>query len=115
MRMSVRVVLALVGAMFFGCLLVGPSAASAAAAPLPVAAVDVHAMGLAPMAAPTPAAPTTSAPDINKEQQAADASEARTRLIMAVVCIVLLVIVYFGHKAKYKHLLRLRNLQNAKG
>ena len=36
------------------------------------------------------------------------------QLILGVICVVLLLIVYLGHRAKGKHVLRVKNLQNAK-
>jgi hypothetical protein len=61
--------------------------------------------------------PATTAPggttDFNQGNKAADAALARDKLIMVGASVVLLVIVYFGHKAKYKHLWRLRRPQKS--
>jgi cobalamin synthase len=111
MRVAVRVVLGVLAALLGSMLLLGVAAETAVAAPSPVGVVH-HVVAVAP---------TTSAPsagtgtNYNQGQQAADAALAKRKLIMAAICVVLLVIVYFGHRAKYKHVLRVKNLQNAKG
>jgi hypothetical protein len=79
----------------------------------------VHPAGLpAAAAAARAAAPTspTVSPttDFNKGQKDANAALAKRKLIVGIVCVVLLVIVYLGHRAKGKHVLRVKNLQNAK-
>ena len=48
------------------------------------------------------------------DRASADAAVAQRKLIMGGVCVGLLVIVYFGRRAKGKHILRVKNLQNAK-
>lgn len=110
MRMTVRVTLGVLAVMLGTLLTVGIVAAPANAASTPrVAAVHVvHAAG-AP-ATPTPTPQT----NYNKGQQQADAALARQKLIIGGVCVVLLVIVWIGHRAKGRHILRIRNLQNAK-
>jgi hypothetical protein len=105
MRMTVRVTLGVLTAVL---LLLG--AGTATAAPHPAVAVVSH---QAAAAAPTTTAPSPTT-DYNKGQQQANASLAQRKVIIGVVCLVLLVIVYFGRKAKGKHILRLKNLQNAK-
>jgi hypothetical protein len=54
-------------------------------------------------------APPTAGTDYNQAQQAADAALVRHKLILGGVSVLLLVIVYFGHRAKYKHVLSIRN------
>lgn len=127
MRLTVRVVTGVLAAVLGALLALGFAAGTAAAAEpahqlthvstqrvvavlLPGAAASVQPLKAAP------AAPVTTAPgtDYNKAQQQADSQLAKRKLIMAGVCVLLLVIVYFGHRAKYKHILRLKNLQNAK-
>ncbi|HVV22757.1 MAG TPA: hypothetical protein VHF06_25195 [Pseudonocardiaceae bacterium] len=110
MRVTIRVTLGLLTALLGAVLLLGLGSATAGAAPRPVAAVVTVQHEAA--AGPTTTAPPTT--DYNKGQQQADAALAKRKVIIAVVCIVLLVIVYFGRKAKGKHILRLKNLQNAK-
>jgi hypothetical protein len=129
MRMTVRVVLGAVTAVLGTLLLVGIAAGPAFAASGPVAGsgLVVASGSVAAAAAPyqvvgvrhlAAAAPTTAAPasgtNYNQGQQAANSALAKRKLIMAGICVVLLVIVYFGHRAKYKHILRVKNLQNAK-
>jgi hypothetical protein len=105
-------------AVVFGALF---TAGVATAAPAPVHSA-VHAPVVHSQVAaaspttpkPPPASSTTPTTDFNKGQQAADAALARRKLMMGIACVVLLVIVYFGHRAKYKHILRVKNLQNAK-
>jgi hypothetical protein len=106
MRMTIRVALGVVVAL----LLFGFAAGPAIAAPIATHAV-VHAAAAAPVT-PTPTGPGTV--NINQGQQAADAAVAKRKLIMGGVCVVLLVVVYFGRRAKGKHILRVKNLQNAK-
>jgi hypothetical protein len=120
MRMTVRVMLGVLVTGLLGVfLLVGIAAGPAGAAPAGVAAA-VPQVAAAPAGAPvlvpraaatTAAAPTT---DFNKGQQEADAAVAHRKLIIAIVCVVLLLIVWIGHRAKGKHILRVKNLQNAK-
>lgn len=112
MRWTVRVLLGVVTAVLGALLLFGLSAGVASAATQPVAAVHHSAVAAAP-ATTAPAAGTGT--NYNQGQQAADAALAKRKVIMGGVCVVLLVIVYFGHRAKYKHILRVKNLQNAKG
>ena len=130
MRMTVRVVLGAVTAVLGTLLLVGIAAGPALAASGPVvgsglvvasgpagaAAAPYGVVGgwhLAAAAPTTTAAPATGT-NYNQGQQAANSALAKRKLIMAGICVVLLVIVYFGHRAKYKHILRVKNLQNAK-
>lgn len=108
MRISVRVTLGML-AVLFG-LLFTAGVGTAVAAPAPA----VHSQVAAAAPPTTQPPPTSSTTDFNKGQQAADAALAKRKLVMGVVCVVLLVIVYFGHRAKYKHVLRVKNLQNAK-
>lgn len=115
MRMSVRVTLGML-AVVFGVLFTAGVTTAAPADPAGHAQV-AHAQVAA--ASPTtpkppPASSTSPTTDFNKGQQAADAALARRKLVMGIACVVLLVIVYFGHRAKYKHILRVKNLQNAK-
>ena len=116
MRVTVRVLLGVLTAVLGTLLLLGVAAEPAAAAQHGAVgaghAVVVH---QATVAAPTTTAPSAgTGTNINQGQQAADAALAKRKLIMAGLCIVLLVIVYYGHRAKYKHILRVKNLQNAK-
>ncbi|HEX5118298.1 MAG TPA: hypothetical protein VFW65_24195 [Pseudonocardiaceae bacterium] len=123
MRMSVRVTVGVLLAGLLGALLAigiaaGPATASQQTA-APVHLATVHPAGLAAAAAAKAASPTTpvtASPttDFNKGQQAADAALAKRKLIVGIICVVLLVIVYLGHRAKGKHVLRVKNLQNAK-
>src|SRR5437879_4031352 len=106
MRMTIRMALGVAVAL----LLFGFAAGPAIAAPIATHAV-VHAAAAAPVT-PTPTGPGTV--NINQGQQAADAALAKRKLIMGGVCVVLLVVVYFGRRAKGKHILRVKNLQNAK-
>jgi hypothetical protein len=111
MRILVRVTLGVVSAVLGTLLLLGLGAGTASAAPhpAPAAVVSVH-------PAATPAPPTTTSPtDYNKGQQQADSNLARRKLVIGIICVVLLGIVYIGHRAKGRHILRLKNLQNAKG
>jgi hypothetical protein len=105
MRMTIRVVMAVLAAL----LVFGFVAQPATAAP-----VATHAVVHAAVAAPVTTAPAGPAININQGQQAADAAIAQRKLIMGGVCVLLLVIVYFGRRAKGKHILRVKNLQNAK-
>jgi hypothetical protein len=106
MRIIMRVALAVLATL----LLFGFVAQPAIAAP-----IATHAVVHAAVAAPVTTAPTGPGTiNINQGQQAADAAVAQRKLIMGGVCVVLLVIVYFGRRAKGKHFLRLKNLQNAK-
>lgn len=107
MRMTVRVTLGVLTAVLATFLLLGTGTATAAPHPV-VAAVSHQAAAVPTTTAPSP---TT---DYNKGQQQANASLAQRKLIIGVICIVLLAIVYFGHRAKGKHILRNKNLQNAK-
>ena len=113
--MRVRMLLGGLTAVLGILLLVGIAAEPAAAA---VGSVGVHhvvAVGHAAVAAPVTTAPAAgNGTNYNQGQQAADSALAKRKLIMGGICVVLLVIVYFGHRAKYKHILRLKNLQNAK-
>ncbi|HKN95615.1 MAG TPA: hypothetical protein VJX10_00755 [Pseudonocardiaceae bacterium] len=119
MRISVRVTLGVLLAAILGTLLaIGITAGPATASPPPSPAVHlatihpagVHAAAAAPTS-PVTASPTT---DFNKGQQAANAALAKRKLVIGIACVVLLVIVYLGHRAKGKHILRVKNLQNAK-
>jgi hypothetical protein len=121
MRMSIRVTLGVLVAALLGVFLLvgivaGPAGATTAvpqAAPI----VSARLAGVAPAAAPLKAATTTAAgttTDFNKGQQEADAAVAHRKLIMGIACVVLLLIVWIGHRAKGKHILRVKNLQNAK-
>lgn len=124
MRISVRVTLGVLLAAILGTLLAfGITAGPATASPPPSPAVHlatIHSQqapavaGVARAAAPT--SPVTASPttDFNKGQQAANAALAKRKLVIGIVCVVLLVIVYLGHRAKGKHVLRVKNLQNAK-
>jgi hypothetical protein len=132
MRMTVRTVLGVLTAVLCAMLALGFAAGVAEAAPVPVqqqtvsqltqvggpvvAVVRPVDVGKFVRPAAGPAAPTTTAnsTDYNKAQQQADSKLAKRKLVMAGVCVLLLVIVYIGHRAKYKHILRLKNLQNAK-
>jgi hypothetical protein len=106
MRMTIRVALAVLAAL----LLFGFAAGPATAAP-----VATHVVVHAAAAAPVTTAPTgPGTVNINQGQQAADAAVAQRKLIMGGICVLLLVIVYFGRRAKGKHVLRVKNLQNAK-
>jgi hypothetical protein len=120
MRMTIRVTLgvltAMLGTLFVIGLVAGPAAASPSSATAPVAVArpaTVPQADIRKAASPTttPATPTT---DYNKGQQTADAALAKRKLILGGICVVLLVIVYLGHRAKGKHVLRVKNLQNAK-
>jgi hypothetical protein len=116
MRMSIRVTLGVLIAMLGALVMFGIAAGPATAAPAPVAQHAAAANpGIHVAADPTPPPTTTAPTDFNKGKQAADAALAKRKLVIGLVCVVLLVIVYFGHRAKYKHILRVRNLQNAKG
>jgi hypothetical protein len=112
MRMTIRVALtAVLGAV----LLLGLAAEPAIAAPIATHVVVHTAVVHTAVAAPVTTAPTgPNTININQGQQAADAAVAQRKLIMGGVCVVLLVIVYFGRRAKGKHILRVKNLQNAK-
>lgn len=111
--MRVRVVLGALVAVLGMLLLVGIVAQPAVAAVRPVGVH--HVVGHAAAAAPVTTAPAAgNGTNYNQGQQAADSALAKRKLIMGGICVVLLVIVYFGHRAKYKHILRLKNLQNAK-
>jgi hypothetical protein len=121
MRISVRVTLGVLLAALLGALLaIGITAGPATASPPPAASAHlatVHPAGLAAAArAAAPTTPVTASPttDFNKGQQAANAALARRKLVVGIICVVLLVIVYLGHRAKGKHILRVKNLQNAK-
>lgn len=114
MRILVRVTLGVLTAVLGTLLLIGFGAGTASAAqhapqhPARVAVAAVH-------PAATPAPPTTTAPtDYNKGQQQANSTLAKRKLVIGIICVVLLGIVYIGHRAKGKHILRLKNLQNAK-
>lgn len=113
MRVTVRVLLGVVTAVLGTMLLVGIAAEPAVAASQQVVHVAVvhHAAAAAPVTT-APAAGTGT--NYNQGQQAANAALAKRKLILAGICVVLLVIVYYGHRAKYKHVLRVKNLQNAK-
>ena len=102
MRMTIRVALAVLAALLLFGLAAGPAGA---------VSVGTHAAVAAPVTT-APAGPGTI--NINQGQQAADAAVAQRKLIMGGVCVGLLVIVYFGRRAKGKHILRVKNLQNAK-
>lgn len=102
MRMTIRVALAVLAALLLFGLAAGPAIAAPTA---------THAAVAAPVTT-APAGPGTI--NINQGQRAADAAVAQRKLIMGGVCVGLLVIVYFGRRAKGKHFLRNRNLQNAK-
>lgn len=113
MRIAIRVALGVLTTMLGALLTLGIAAGPASAAPARHAATAPAVVARAVAAAP--ATPTTSpGTNYNKGQQQANAALARQKLIIGGICVVLLVIVYFGHRAKGKHILRLRNLQNAK-
>jgi hypothetical protein len=120
MRMTFRVLLgvlvtALLGMFLLVGIAAGPAGATTAGVPAAVPQVAAVAGGHAvspKAAATTAAAPTT---DFNKGQQQADAAVAHRKLVMGIACVVLLLIVWVGHRAKGKHVLRVKNLQNAKG
>ena len=97
MRLTIRVALAAVAAL----LLFGLLAQPATAAP-----IATHAVVAAPVTT-APAGPGTV--NINQGQQAADAAVVQRKLIMGGICVALLVIVYYGRRAKGKHLLRVKN------
>lgn len=118
----VGVLLPLVGLFVAGLFLAG----SASAAPLSVALGGhhpgvvshsgvTHSVNVA-LAAPTPTsgAAAPPGPNLNQGQQAADHALAQRRVILAVVAVVLCVIVFFGRRARSKHRVKLKNLQNAK-
>lgn len=111
MRIPVRVTLGVLTAMLGALLTLGIAAGPASAAPVHTHVAAVHVVhDAAPPTTPT----TTPGTNYNKGQQQADAALAKQKLILGVICVVLLLIVYVGHRAKGKHILRLRNLQNAK-
>lgn len=125
MRISVRVTVGVLLAGLLGALLaIGIAAGPATASQQSAATVHlatVHPAGPAAAAAAaakaaSPTTPVTASPttDFNKGQQAANAALAKRKLIVGIICVVLLVIVYLGHRAKGKHVLRVKNLQNAK-
>jgi hypothetical protein len=116
MRIVIRVTLGVLTAMLGTLLAIGIAAGPATAAPSPSVHVAVAQPAVGVLPAATPKAPVTTAPttDYNKGQQAADAALAKRKLILGVICVVLLLIVYLGHRAKGKHVLRVKNLQNAK-
>jgi hypothetical protein len=117
MRIVIRVTLGVLTAMLGTLLAIGIAAGPATAAPASsqVQVAVVHS-GVGVSHAATPKAPVTTAPtvDFNKAQQTANAALAKRKLIIGVICVVLLAIVYLGHRAKGKHVLRVKNLQNAK-
>lgn len=116
MRMSVRVTLGML-AVVFGALFtlgVGPAAAAPAVAGHTQVAAAAPTSPRPPATSSTGSSTGSSTTDFHKGQQAADAALAKRKLVMGIACVVLLVIVYFGHRAKYKHILRVKNLQNAK-
>jgi hypothetical protein len=116
MRIVIRVTLGVLTAMLGTLLAIGIAAGPATAAPTTSSQVQVAVVhsGVAHVA--TPKAPVTTAPttDYNKAQQAANAALAKRKLTLGIICVVLLGIVYLGHRAKGKHVLRVKNLQNAK-
>lgn len=121
MRMSFRVTLGVLLAAMLGTLLAIGITAGPATASQPRSATvhlaTVHPAGLAQGArAAAPTTPVTASPttDFNKGQQDANAALAKRKLVVGIICVVLLVIVYLGHRAKGKHILRVKNLQNAK-
>lgn len=91
-------------------ILVATVAVAGPAAGLPAQTPAGHAASV--YAAGTPAPP---GPNINVQQQDADATQAKHKLVTGVVAAGLLVIVYFGHRQRAKSRVRKRNLQNAKG
>lgn len=92
----------LVGALFLVALAAGPAAAASwSAAEMGNAAPPVT-------TAPPPTTPPGATVDFNKGNKDADAALAQRKLVLAGISAVLLVIVYFGHKAKYRHFWRLR-------
>jgi ABC-type transport system substrate-binding protein len=109
MRMTIRVVLGVVTVALGTLLLLGIGADQATAAPARPTVAAMHVIHTA--TAPTTGTPATGATstNYNQAQQAADAALVHRKLILAGICVVLLVIVYFGHKAKYKHILRVRS------
>lgn len=129
MRVTFRVTLGallagLLGTFLLVGIVTGPADASARpvhSAAEPLAARPVGVVAVVPVAAVHPvvgpkatvaASPTT---DYNKGQQAADAAVAKRKLYLGIACVALLLIVYIGHRAKGRHILRVKNLQNAKG
>lgn len=115
MRIPVRVTLGVLTAVLGGLLILGIAAGPASATPAPAPAHVATHLATAQVVAASVTPTTTPGTNYNKGQQQADAALAKQKLIIGVICVVLLVIVYFGHRAKGKHILRLRNLQNAKG
>ncbi|HEX5403130.1 MAG TPA: hypothetical protein VFX16_12590 [Pseudonocardiaceae bacterium] len=116
MRIVVRVTLGVLAAMIGTLLAIGIAAGPATAAPAVSSHVQVAVVHTGVVHVATPKTPVTTAPttDYNKGQQAANAALAKRKLILGVICVVLLGIVYLGHRAKGKHILRVKNLQNAK-
>jgi hypothetical protein len=114
MRVVVRVTLGVLTAVLGTLLLLGVAASPATAAPLPAHVSVAHVAVVRPAAAPAAPVTTTPSTDYNKAQQTANAALAKRKLILGGVCVVLLLIVWVGHRAKGKHILRLKNLQNAK-
>jgi hypothetical protein len=116
MRVVVRVTLGVLTAVLGTLLLLGVAASPATAASAPQAAhvTVAHVTVVHPAAAPAAPVTTTPSTDYNKAQKAANAALAKRKLILGGVCVVLLLIVWVGHRAKGKHILRLKNLQNAK-
>lgn len=127
MRISVRVTLGVLLAAMLGTLLAIGITAGPATASLPTASahlamrseaapVQLATLHPAGVRAAAPTSPVTASPttDFNKGQQAANAALAKRKLVVGIICVVLLVIVYLGHRAKGKHVLRVKNLQNAK-
>lgn len=113
-RSSLRLVAGLVSALLlFGAVTAGTAAATTAG---PVAPRSVVTVGAA--AAATPTVPPTTAPagpDIDQQIHQADNAQAKRKLLISVLVVVLLTIVVFGHRRQSRHRIRLRNLQNAKG
>lgn len=112
-RSGRRAVVGLAVAMIAMAVLAGPAAAAthtpfgASPAVLEQVTAGVHA------ATPTPVPPTST--NINQQQHNADVAQAQRKTVVGLMAVVLLVIVYFGHRARYRHRRKLRNLQNAKG
>jgi hypothetical protein len=125
MRMTSRpwtgALLALLFTVLASGLLAGPAAASPAlarpAAGRSVASAMAHpavvhstAGGVLAAGAITPPTGVTPGPgpDINQQIQNADADVAHRKIVVGVIVVVLLVIVYFGHRAQKKHKIRLK-------
>lgn len=121
-RAGVGLVGVLIGAVFLVAFAAGPAVAAGSSAVGVTAARPGdfgwsvgQAVRAAPPATTAPAAttPPGGTTDFNQGNKDADAALAKQKLILAGISAVLLVAVYFGHKAKYKHLWRLRKAQKS--